>query len=146
MKQFLLPLLSVLILTACQHDVPFAYRMDIQQGNVLPPEKIDEVKVGMNAYQVEALLGAPISRDTFEQSRWDYVYYFKKNHKPLVERKVSIYFDANGVVTSVLRHDSASPPSDPAPTDDKSLSDPVPPPASQESQFDQKSPPDVPVN
>jgi outer membrane protein assembly factor BamE len=146
MKHFLLPLLSVLILTACQHDVPFAYRMDIQQGNVLPPEKIDEVKVGMNAYQVEALLGAPISRDTFKQNRWDYVYYFKKNHKPVVQRRASIYFDSNGVVTSVSRHDSAAPPSGSAPAVDKSQSDPVPPPASQESPFDQKSPPDVPVN
>jgi outer membrane protein assembly factor BamE len=103
MKHVLLSLCCLIFLVACQHDVPFAYKMDIQQGNVLPPEKVDQVKVGMSYLQVEALLGAPISRDSFEQARWDYVYYFKKNHKPIVERKVSVYFDENANVSRIER-------------------------------------------
>jgi outer membrane protein assembly factor BamE len=101
MKHVLFFLLCLGLLTACQHDVPFAYKMDIQQGNILKPEKIKQVKVGMSQSEVDALLGAPISRDTFKQTRWNYVYYLKKNHEPVVERQVVIYFDDAGRVSRV---------------------------------------------
>lgn len=107
MKKVLLSTASLILLTACQHDVPFAYKMDIQQGNILPAEKVSQVKVGMTQAQVEQLLGAPISRDTFQQNRWDYVYYFKKNHKPVEEERLLVYFNGQGIVEKVERHGSA---------------------------------------
>lgn len=101
MKQVLLAIFCMVLLTACKHDVPFAYKMDIQQGNMIEPEDVAQVKVGMTQAQVDYLLGMPISRDTFKQHRWDYVYYLKKNHEPVEERHLTVFFDEHGVVSSV---------------------------------------------
>jgi outer membrane protein assembly factor BamE len=134
MKQVLLTIFCLIFLVACHHEVPFAYKIDVQQGNVLPQEKVDQLKEGMTAIEVEALLGAPISRNTFKQDRWDYLYYLKKNRKPVVEKKVSVYFDRSGRVIKIDRASSASEPSpeageqssDQQPVVDKSQSYPDP--------------------
>lgn len=101
MKHVLLSIFCLFFLSACQHYVPFAYKMDIQQGNTLKPEDVEKVKVGMTRSQVAQILGDPISRDTFEQNRWDYVYYLKQNHKPVVERHLTLYFNKKGEVSRV---------------------------------------------
>jgi len=59
MKNALLIILSLFLLTACQHDIPFAYKMDIQQGNMLDPEDVEQIKVGMSKAQVDHILGMP---------------------------------------------------------------------------------------
>ena len=125
MKHVLLAGLCLVLLTACKHDVPFAYKMDIQQGNILKPEKVDQIKVGMTQTQVDEILGKlSISRDTFQQNRWDYVYYLKKNHKPVDEQRLTLYFNADGVVQRVVSSPAAVvPPSGPTPVADKSLND-----------------------
>lgn len=101
MKQVLLSLVCLVLLTACKHDVPFAYKRDVQQGNVLEQADVDKVKVGMTQSQVANLLGMPISRDTFKQHRWDYVYYLKKNHEPVEQRHLTVFFDGSGVVEKI---------------------------------------------
>lgn len=131
MKYVLLAALSVILLTACKHDVPFAYKMDVQQGNVLDPKKIDQIKVGMTRPEIEQVLGATISRDTFQQTRWDYVYYFKKNHKPLEERRLVMFFDGQNVLKKLENVASSR---------DVAL-----PPWDQEGVFD-RFPPDQPLS
>jgi outer membrane protein assembly factor BamE len=101
MKNALLIILSLFLLTACKHDIPFAYKMDIQQGNMLEPEDVEQIKVGMSKAQVDHILGMPISRDTFKQDRWDYVYSLKKNHEPIEQRHLTLYFDRQGLVERI---------------------------------------------
>jgi len=101
MKNLLLAALCLLLLTACQHDIPFAYKMDIQQGNMLEPEDVEQIKVGMSKAQVDQLLGMPISRDTFKHDRWDYVYSLKENHEPIEQRHLTLYFDHQGLVERI---------------------------------------------
>lgn len=61
------------------------YRMDIQQGNLLDAEQVDQVEVGMTRSQVRFLLGTPMVIDIFSADRWDYVYSLRRGH----ERKVT---------------------------------------------------------
>jgi outer membrane protein assembly factor BamE len=85
-----------LILLACTAGC--VYRIDIQQGNFLESKDIDRVAVGMTRIQVRSLLGTPMVADPFEESRWDYVYYFKKGRwrKP-EQRHFIVFFDGDKV-------------------------------------------------
>jgi outer membrane protein assembly factor BamE len=69
------------------------YRMNIQQGNYLVPDAVSQLKEGMTRSQVRFLLGTPMVPDAFDDSRWDYFYYFdgKKVKEPL-KRRLTIYF------------------------------------------------------
>lgn len=90
-------LAAVTAATAC------VYRPDIQQGNLLTMEDVDQVTVGMTRSQVRYLLGTPMVSDPFAPQRWDYVY--RRTHGR--DRKVDaahfiVRFDGDKV-TSVDR-------------------------------------------
>ncbi|MBA3563910.1 MAG: outer membrane protein assembly factor BamE [Gammaproteobacteria bacterium] len=74
------------------------YRIDVQQGNYLEPETIEQVEPGMTRSQVRFLLGTPMVADPFHADRWDYVYYFKpgKRRKP-ESRRFTVFFEGDSV-------------------------------------------------
>ena len=69
------------------------YKMNIQQGNYLVPDSVSQLKEGMTRSQVRFLLGTPMVPDAFDDSRWDYYYFFnsQKFKKPL-KRRLTVYF------------------------------------------------------
>lgn len=74
------------------------YRMDIQQGNVLDAEQIDQVEVGMTRSQVRFLLGTPMVMDSFNPDRWDYVYRLQRGHKRHVDKRhLVVWFESDKV-------------------------------------------------
>ncbi|RMG27455.1 MAG: outer membrane protein assembly factor BamE, partial [Gammaproteobacteria bacterium] len=80
MRRFFISACMVVLLGGCTRTLerlPFVYRIDIQQGNVVTQEQIDQLRPGMTREQVRYLLGTPLVQDTFHPERWDYVYYFK---------------------------------------------------------------------
>jgi outer membrane protein assembly factor BamE len=78
--------------TAC------VYRMDIQQGNLLDPEQVDQVEVGMTRSQVRFLLGTPMVIDSFDTDRWDYVYSMRRGHsRNLEQRHLVVWFEGDKV-------------------------------------------------
>ena len=86
-------LLSVLALAGC------VYRIDIQQGNLVDQENIDQVEVGMSRSAVQFLLGTPMVADSFHQERWDYPYYLKRGRSRDIERRwFIVYFEGDQVV------------------------------------------------
>jgi outer membrane protein assembly factor BamE len=62
------------------------YRPNIQQGNLLKLEDIDQVTVGMTRSQVRYLLGTPMVSDPFQPERWDYIYTLQRGHERKVDR------------------------------------------------------------
>ncbi len=54
------------------------YRPNIQQGNLLKTEDIDQVTVGMTRSQVRYLLGTPMLANPFDPQRWDYIYTLRR--------------------------------------------------------------------
>jgi len=74
------------------------YRINIQQGNFLDQAAVDQVTNGMTRSQVRYLLGTPMVADSFNKSRWDYIYYLKKGRSRHVDsRRVTVYFDDDKV-------------------------------------------------
>jgi outer membrane protein assembly factor BamE len=54
------------------------YRPDIQQGNVVTKEMVDQLRESMSRDQVRFLLGTPLLTSIFHTERWDYVYYLQR--------------------------------------------------------------------
>jgi outer membrane protein assembly factor BamE len=74
------------------------YRINIQQGNFLNQSAVDTIKEGMTRSQVRYLLGTPMVADSFDKSRWDYIYYLKHGRSRKVDsRRVTVYFDGDKV-------------------------------------------------
>ena len=70
-----------------------AYKIDIQQGNVLTQEMVSQLKPGQTREQVRFILGTPMLTDIFHQERWDYVYSYRNGRTGEVEtRRFSVYF------------------------------------------------------
>ena len=84
------------------------YRMTIQQGNFLEKRAIDQLQVGMTRSQVRYLLGTPMVPATFDNERWDYLYYLKRGriHKA-EERELTVFFE-NDKVSRIDNHGQAA--------------------------------------
>jgi len=75
------------------------YRIDIQQGNLLEEDIIEQVEIGMTRSQVEFLLGSPMIEDSFHPDRWDYTYYFQQGRSQDIEQRwFIVYFQGDRVV------------------------------------------------
>ncbi len=69
------------------------YKMNIQQGNYLVAESVSQLKEGMTRSQVRFLLGTPMVPDAFDNSRWDYYYFFSsRQYKKPLKRRLTVYF------------------------------------------------------
>jgi len=83
---------AALSLTAC------VYRMDIQQGNLLDAEQVDQLEVGMTRSQVRFLLGTPMVIDSFDANRWDYIYSLRHGRtREVTKRQLIVWFDGDKV-------------------------------------------------
>ena len=87
------------------------YRMDIQQGNFLEGKTVDQLQVGMTRTQVRYLLGTPMVPATFDNDRWDYLYYIKKGRlKRAQERQLTVFFENDKVARVASKGDLSSAP------------------------------------
>ena len=77
------------------------YRIDIQQGNIVTPEQIEQLKPGMKLAEVRYLLGAPLVEDPFHTERWDYFYSFHSGETRQVEQQRLTVFFSNGQLTKI---------------------------------------------
>lgn len=80
---------AFLSLSACN----LIYTQNVQQGNALEQEDLDELYIGMSRRQVLFVLGTPSIRDPFHQDRWDYVQTFSRRGHDAIQRTVTLRFD-----------------------------------------------------
>ena len=74
------------------------YRMDIQQGNLLDAEQVEQLEVGMTRSQVRFLLGTPMVIDTFDANRWDYMYSLRFGRsREVTKRHLVVWFEGDTV-------------------------------------------------
>jgi outer membrane protein assembly factor BamE (lipoprotein component of BamABCDE complex) len=92
-----LALILAISSTACN----LIYKQNIQQGNALEQEDLDELYVGMNKRQVLFVLGTPSVQDPFQQQRWDYVQTFSRRGGDLVQRTVTLHFQ-DDLLTEII--------------------------------------------
>ena len=102
MKKILITLLVGLSLglAGCSswRDFSLVHKPDIQQGNIITPEMVAELKLGMSKRQVRFVLGTPILIDVFHQERWDYTFTMKKRNEPLEIKRFTVYFKNDELV------------------------------------------------
>jgi outer membrane protein assembly factor BamE len=68
------------------------YRPDIQQGNLVSQEMIEQLKPGMTRDQVKFVLGTPLLQDVFHANRWDYPFYLARGNGELTTSRVTVFF------------------------------------------------------
>jgi outer membrane protein assembly factor BamE len=95
------------LLMLCSLLSSCVYRINIQQGNFLENKDIDQVNVGMTRSQVRYLLGTPMVADSFQSTRWDYVYYFSKGRSRHIDKRHFIVFFDGDKVASIERQTPA---------------------------------------
>lgn len=99
-RHFILLLLSIFILTACESWLPNAHRPDFTQGNAIKREALDKIQIGMKASDIVPILGNPSLKDPFHANRWDYMYRFLPGRGENVQSRLTLYFE-NGVLTRI---------------------------------------------
>jgi outer membrane protein assembly factor BamE len=93
------------------------YRPNIQQGNLLKTEDIDQVTVGMTRSQVRYLLGTPMLANPFDPQRWDYIYTLRRGRDKDWDRAHFIVRFEGDKVSGIEKPDLPSPtPTPPAAT------------------------------
>ena len=79
-------------------DLPFVYKMTVQQGNIVTEEMVDQLEYGMTKSQVRFLLGTPLLADMFHSDRWDYTYTIKRGHAPMQTQRMTLYFENDALM------------------------------------------------
>jgi outer membrane protein assembly factor BamE len=73
--------------------IPGVYKIDVQQGNIVTQDMIDQLRPGMTKQQVQFVMGTPLILDTFAPDRWDYVYSIQPGGKKRKQKSVSLFFE-----------------------------------------------------
>jgi outer membrane protein assembly factor BamE len=102
----LISTIASFFLAACSSDpivnrLPFVYRIDIQQGNVIDQEMVDKLRIGMNRRQAQFVLGAPMLIDPFHADRWDYFYLYtpgSDGRSEAAQERISLFFEEDRLV------------------------------------------------
>lgn len=92
----LLIVVMALVLGACsvpRLQFPGVYKIDIQQGNIITQEMVDQLRPGMTKRQVIFVMGTPLVRDPFDQDRWDYVYSYQPGGGIRGQERITMFFE-----------------------------------------------------
>ena len=94
-----LTLTSFLALAGC--SFPGVYKIDVQQGNVITQDMIDQLRPGMSTSQVRYVMGNPLVLDTFNPNRWDYIYNLKPGGHKRQQERISLLFNQQGQLVAL---------------------------------------------
>lgn len=86
-------LVSTLFVGCSTLEFPGVYKINVEQGNVITQEMVDQLKPGMSMEQVEYVMGSPLIKDTFNGSRWDYVYNIQRGDQARKQHRLTIFFE-----------------------------------------------------
>jgi outer membrane protein assembly factor BamE len=91
--------LLLLSLNGCgsSFGFPGVYRLNIEQGNIVTEEMVEQLKAGMTRRQVRFIMGTPLIEDTFNNQRWDYRYTVRLGQDTLKENRVTVIFDGDAL-------------------------------------------------
>ena len=92
---------SSLTLAGCTYimeNIPGVYTLDIQQGNVINQEIVDQLRPNMTKRQVLYIMGSSMLVDVFHQQRWDYLYSEQPSGEPRVQQRLSLFFNGDRLI------------------------------------------------
>lgn len=86
--------IALAVSSGCSFFSP--YRIEIQQGNYISQDAMNQIKPGMTKDQVRGILGTPLINDVFHIDRWDYVYRRSAANSTEIEaRRATLFFDGD---------------------------------------------------
>ncbi len=80
-------LLIGLLSSACT-----THKIDVQQGNIVTPDMIEQTNIGMTKRQVEFVLGNPLIIDSFNSNRWIYYYRLQPGNREVEQYHIILDF------------------------------------------------------
>ncbi|WP_457674403.1 outer membrane protein assembly factor BamE [Thiolapillus sp.] len=80
--------------------LPFVYKPQIIQGNLIVQDNVNQLKPGMHKKQVELVMGTALLQDVFHDNRWDY-YYGMGIGTIELEKRLTLYFENDKLVRIV---------------------------------------------
>jgi len=96
-RYLFIALIAVLTLnTGCK----LIYKQNVQQGNALEQEDLDQINLGMSKKQVAYLLGTPSVQDPFHRDRWDYISMLSRRGGEPVRRLVTLTFENDSLIAT----------------------------------------------
>ena len=87
-----LVLILSLLLSGCMLT---AHKIEMQQGNYVDQEMIDQLRPEMTRSQVRFVLGTPLVADVFHPDRWDYIYLTGEAGDVERQRRITVVFDGD---------------------------------------------------
>ena len=98
---YFVSILTAVNLTACstiaQH-FPGVYAIDVQQGNIIDQDMINQLRPNMTKRQVLYIMGSPMLTDVFHQKRWDYIYSEQLGKEARMQKRMSLLFDGDNLM------------------------------------------------
>lgn len=79
-------------------NLPGVYSVDVQQGNIVDQDMIDQLRPGMNKRQVLYIMGSPMLINFFHQKRWDYLYSTQPGGGNRQQKRISLHFDNDQLI------------------------------------------------
>lgn len=90
MKKLISLVLIGFVLSGC--SLFRLHKMEIEQGNIITQEKVNQLRPGMNEAEVKDIMGNPVLVNIFSPDRLDYVYTLQKDYNKRYERRVICLF------------------------------------------------------
>ena len=87
-------IVSLATVAGCSNiGFPGVYRINVDQGNIVDQDMVDQLKPEMTRRQVRFVLGTPIIEDTFNNDRWDYVRVLRRGDNTLFRSQLTVIFE-----------------------------------------------------
>jgi len=80
------------------NNLPGVYSLDIQQGNIINQEMIDQLRPKMTKRQVLYIMGSSMLVDVFHQKRWDYLYSEQPGGESRKQKRLSLFFEGDELI------------------------------------------------
>ena len=93
---YILVVVASMTLVSCTYiltNLPGVYTVDVQQGNMVDQDMINQLRPSMSKRQVIYIMGSPMLTDVFHQNRWDYLYSARLEGKEAEQKRISLIFD-----------------------------------------------------
>ena len=91
-------LLAALVGCGSNFGFPGVYRINVEQGNVVTEEMVEQLRPGLNRRQVRYIMGTPLIEDSFHEDRWDYRYLLRNGNELLSETQLTLWFEGEELV------------------------------------------------
>ena len=91
-------LTTSLFLSGCSFVDRWVYRPDINQGNYVTQDAVDQLAIGQTKEQVNYIMGTPMLTSTFGDDVWYYIFSEKPQHGYVRQQTYTIKFAQDKVI------------------------------------------------